>query len=97
VSEGESNTTINVGAVKLVLNDQNTFTTPDSGLTVNAVHVTVNALGMSKTNVIVSSAESDISGCPWTSTRPSRGRSAVSRLSDSNRRPSAYKADALTS
>lgn len=58
------NTTINVGVVKLVLNEQIPFTTPDEGLTVNAVHVTVNALGLAKTNVVLASAESDIGNCP---------------------------------
>jgi hypothetical protein len=58
------NTTLNVGVVKLVLNEQKAFSTPDKGLTVNAIHITVNALGVAKANVIISSAESDISGCP---------------------------------
>jgi Ice-binding-like len=58
------NTTVNVGVVELVLNEQLPFTTPDRGLTVNAVHINVNALGLAKVNVIVSSAESDIHGCP---------------------------------
>ena len=35
------NTAVNVGIVKLVLNEQIPFSTPDEGLTVNAVHVTV--------------------------------------------------------
>ncbi len=58
------NTTINVGVVKLVLNEQKAFTSPDAGLTVNAVHVTVNALGLAKTDVVLASAESDIGNCP---------------------------------
>jgi hypothetical protein len=58
------NTTINVGVVKLVLNEQIPFTTPDKGLTVNAVHITVNALGLAQTDVVVSSSESDIGNCP---------------------------------
>ncbi|WP_244312434.1 vWA domain-containing protein [Microbispora hainanensis] len=58
------NTTVNVGVVKLVLNEQIPFTTPDKGLTVNAVHVTVNALGLAKTDVVLASAESDIGNCP---------------------------------
>ncbi|GGO17038.1 hypothetical protein GCM10010116_34420 [Microbispora rosea subsp. aerata] len=58
------NTTVNVGVVKLVLNEQISFTTPDKGLTVNAVHVTVNALGLAKTDVVLASAESDIGNCP---------------------------------
>ncbi len=60
----QPNTTVNVGVVKLVLNEQIPFTTPDKGLTVNAVHVTVNALGLAKTNVVLASAESDIGNCP---------------------------------
>ncbi|HEU0315694.1 MAG TPA: ice-binding family protein [Solirubrobacteraceae bacterium] len=58
------NTTISVGVVKLVLNEQIPVTSPDRGLTVNAVHVTVNALGLAAVNVIVASAESDIGNCP---------------------------------
>ncbi|WP_432920972.1 choice-of-anchor P family protein [Microbispora sp. CA-135349] len=60
----QPNTTVNVGVVKLVLNEQTSFTTPDKGLTVNAVHVTVNALGLAKTDVVLASAESDIGNCP---------------------------------
>jgi hypothetical protein len=58
------NTTINVGVVKLVLNEQKVISGPDAGLTVNAVHVTVNALGLAKTDVVLSSSESDIGNCP---------------------------------
>ncbi|HEX6469882.1 MAG TPA: vWA domain-containing protein [Streptosporangiaceae bacterium] len=58
------NTAINVGVVKLVLNEQIPFNTPDKGLTVNAVHITVNALGLAKTDVVVASSESDINNCP---------------------------------
>jgi hypothetical protein len=58
------NTTVNVGVVKLVLNEQTPITTPDKGLTVNAVHLTVNALGLAKTNVVLASSESDIGNCP---------------------------------
>ncbi|WP_327049584.1 VWA domain-containing protein [Microbispora sp. NBC_01189] len=58
------NTAIDVGVVKLVLNEQTSFTTPDKGLTVNAVHVTVDALGLAKTNVVLASSESDIGNCP---------------------------------
>jgi hypothetical protein len=58
------NTTINLGVVKLVLNEQIPFSTPDAGLTVNAVHLTVNALGLAQTNVVVASSESDIGNCP---------------------------------
>ena len=57
------NTTVNVGIVKLVLNEQTAFSTPDDGLTVNAVHVTVNVLGVVTANVVVASSESDIGNC----------------------------------
>jgi hypothetical protein len=55
------NTRISVGVVSLVLNEQIPFTTPDNGLTVNAIHATV-ALGLA--NVVVASSESDIGNCP---------------------------------
>ncbi len=58
------NTTINVGVVKLVLNEQIPFHTPDDGLTVNAIHATVNVAGLATTNIIVASSESDIGNCP---------------------------------
>lgn len=58
------NTTINVGVVKLVLNEQISFSTPDKGLTVNAVHATVNAPGLAKVDVIIASSQSDIGNCP---------------------------------
>jgi hypothetical protein len=58
------NTTINLGVVKLVLNEQIPFSTPDAGLTVNAVHLTVNTLGLALTNVVIASSESDIGNCP---------------------------------
>jgi hypothetical protein len=58
------NTTINVGVVKLVLNEQIPFSTPDRGLTVNAVHATVNAPGLAKVDVIIASSQSDIGNCP---------------------------------
>ncbi|HEV7808124.1 MAG TPA: ice-binding family protein [Solirubrobacteraceae bacterium] len=57
------NTNVTVGAVKLVLNEQIPFTMPDAGLTVNAVHQTVSALGVAA-NVIIASSESDIGNCP---------------------------------
>ncbi len=57
------NTAVNVGVVKLVLNEQIAFSTPDDGLTVNAVHVTVGVLGLVTANVVVASSESDIGGC----------------------------------
>jgi len=57
------NTQVNVGVVRLVLNEQIPFTTPDAGLTVNAVHVVVNVLGAVKADVVVASSESDIGRC----------------------------------
>jgi hypothetical protein len=57
------NTTVNVGVVRLVLNEQVPVGGPDAGLTVNAVHATVNA-GAARLDVVVASAESDIGGCP---------------------------------
>ena len=57
------NTTVNVGVVKLVLNEQIPFSTPDDGLTVNAVHVTAGVLGVVTANVVVASSESDIGNC----------------------------------
>jgi hypothetical protein len=58
------NTGINVGVVKLVLNEQVPVAGPDAGLTVNAVHVGVNTLGLAKTDVVIASSESDIGNCP---------------------------------
>lgn len=58
------NTRITVGPVSLVLNEEIPFSTPDDGLTVNAVHATVDALGLARTNLIVASSESDIGNCP---------------------------------
>jgi hypothetical protein len=58
------NTTIDVGVVSLVLNEQIPFSTPDDGLTVNAVHVRANVLGLATANVIIASSESDIGNCP---------------------------------
>jgi hypothetical protein len=58
------NTKVTVGVVSLVLNEQIPFTVPDKGLTVNAVHVKVNALGLATTNVVIASSESDIGNCP---------------------------------
>ena len=57
------NTTVNVGIVKLVLNEQIAFSTPDDGLTVNAVHLTVGVIGVVTANVVVASSESDIGNC----------------------------------
>jgi hypothetical protein len=50
--------------VSLVLNEQLPFSTPDAGLTVNAVHVHVNVLGLASVNAVIASAESDIRNCP---------------------------------
>ena len=49
--------------MKLVLNEQIPFSTPDDGLTVNGVHVTVGVLGAVTVNVVVASSESDIGNC----------------------------------
>jgi hypothetical protein len=55
------NTGINLGVVSLVLNQQTPFNIGgDTGLTVNAVHVTVNALGLAGVNLVVGSSTSDI-------------------------------------
>jgi hypothetical protein len=58
------NTQVTVGVVKLVLNEQIPFSTPDDGLTVNAVHVRVNAVNVAKLNLVVASSESDVGNCP---------------------------------
>ncbi len=58
------NTQVNVGVVRLALNEQIPFSTPDDGLTVNAVHLVVNVLGAVKANVVIASSESDIGNCP---------------------------------
>jgi hypothetical protein len=61
------NTVITVGVVRLVLNEQIPFSTPDNGLTVNAVHVTASVLGLGgllAANVTVASSKSDIGNCP---------------------------------
>ncbi len=57
------NTAVNLGVVHLVLNEQIPFSFPDDGLTVNAVHITIN-LGITHLDAIVGSAESDIADCP---------------------------------
>jgi hypothetical protein len=57
------NTHVTVGVVRLVLNEQIPFSTPDRGLTVNAVHETVSGLGLATTNVIIASSESDVANC----------------------------------
>jgi Ice-binding-like len=58
------NTGVTVGVVSLVLNQQIPFSTPDDGLTVNAIHITVNTLGLAAVTVTVASSESDIANCP---------------------------------
>jgi hypothetical protein len=58
------NTRVTVGPVSLVLNEQIPFNTPDKGLTVNAIHLSVNAAGLAQTNIVVASSESDIGNCP---------------------------------
>ncbi len=58
------NTTINVGVVKLVLNQQTPFSVPDQGLQVTALHATVNVLGLARVDVALASSESDIGNCP---------------------------------
>jgi hypothetical protein len=57
------NTGITVAGVTLVLNEQIPLAGPDSGLTVNAVHVAASVLGLVQANVIIASSESDIGGC----------------------------------
>ncbi len=57
------NTTVTVGVVTLVLNEQIAFSTPDDGLTVNAVHASVRVGGIVRVNVVVASSESDIGNC----------------------------------
>jgi hypothetical protein len=58
------NTAINAGAVKLVLNEQIPLTSPDRGLTLNAVHAILRPLGLVKVDVVVASSESHIGNCP---------------------------------
>ena len=57
----------------LVLNEQFPFSTPDKGLTVNAVHATFNALGLARVDVVVASSESDIGNCPSGTPQTVRG------------------------
>lgn len=61
---GSPNTGVTVGVVSLILNQQIPFTSPDNGLTVNAIHVNVNTFGLATVNVVIASSESDISNCP---------------------------------
>lgn len=55
------NMTINLGILKIVLNQQIPITGADMGLTVNAIHIT--ALN-GTINLVVASSESDIANCP---------------------------------
>ena len=55
------NYTINLGILRIVMNQQIPFTGADRGLTVNAIHIT--ALN-GAINLIVASATSDIGNCP---------------------------------
>ena len=54
------NTGLNVGVVKLVLNQQIPFSGVDSGLTVNAIAISVNAVNVATANVVIASSTSDI-------------------------------------
>jgi uncharacterized repeat protein (TIGR01451 family) len=64
------NTTISVGLVTLVLNQQIAFSNHgDTGLTVNAVAINVNVLGAVTANVVVASSTSDIE-CSVPTTAP---------------------------
>jgi hypothetical protein len=55
------NTTIDAGAVKLVLNEQ---IPRDRGLIVHAVHATLTPIRLLKVDVVVASSESRIGNCP---------------------------------
>jgi PKD repeat protein len=54
------NTTINLGVLKIVLNEQVPVAGADKGTTVNAVHITEPGLG----SVVLASSTSDIHNCP---------------------------------
>jgi hypothetical protein len=58
------NTTVTIGVVTLILNEQIPTTSPDKGLTVNAIHINVSAAGLATVNTIVASSQSDIANCP---------------------------------
>jgi hypothetical protein len=59
------NTTINVGILKVVLNQQIPIKGSEKGLTVNAIHITSTSnLHPNLINLIVASASSDIGNCP---------------------------------
>ena len=57
------NTTLTIGLVTLVLNQQFPLTGADRGLLVNAVDIRANVLGLVQANVTVGSSESDIENC----------------------------------
>ncbi|MEA2373236.1 MAG: hypothetical protein QOH12_3630 [Solirubrobacteraceae bacterium] len=57
------NTRVALAGIGLVLDEQIPITSPDRGLTVNAVHITASELGLAQANVVVASSESDIGGC----------------------------------
>jgi hypothetical protein len=59
------NTKVTVGAVELTLNEQIPSSSPDAGLTVNAIHLRVSAFGLAQTDLVVGSAQSDIGNCPF--------------------------------
>ena len=50
--------------VSLVLNEQIPINGPDKGLTVNAIHVRVSAVGLASVDMILASSESDVGNCP---------------------------------
>ncbi len=56
------NTHVTVGPIALVLNEQ--IVSPTGGLTVNGVHLRVNGGGLAHTDIVVSSAESNVGNCP---------------------------------
>jgi hypothetical protein len=61
VSNVKPNTTINVGPLTLILNEQRPVPGADFGLTVNGVHIIVN--GLVHADVIFTSATSDVHNC----------------------------------
>jgi len=64
VGEDAQNTRVTVGVVSLVLNEQIPINGPDKGLTVNAIHVRVSAVGLASVDMILASSESDVGNCP---------------------------------
>jgi hypothetical protein len=59
-----ANDTMHVGPVTLILNQQLPFSSPDHGLTVNAIHVLVGLPWLANLDLTVASSESDIANCP---------------------------------